>query len=97
MRRGLERIKTLGSTKQRSIPLKQRSLYIELFLLSTERDRFIQEQNRISKSMYSVQERLNGIDTQLRNLKKTLDAKEGKINKIQDERKKQWNTVKLSY
>lgn len=97
MRRGLERIRTLSSTKQRSIPLKQRSVYIELFLLSTERDRYIHEHNRLAKSIYRVHERLNGIDSQLDKLKSTLEEREGKISKKQKERNKQWNTIKLSY
>ncbi len=97
MRKGLERIRTLGTTKQRSIPLKQRSPYIELYLLSKERNRFIAESERLAKQMFTAQERLGSLETQMQRLQGVLNEREDAITQKQAERTKQWNTIKLSY
>ncbi len=97
MRKGLERIRTLGSTKQRSIPLRQRAPHIELYLLSKERDRFMAESERLAKSLFVVHERLQSIELQIERLQGVLAQREGAIQEKQTARSEHWNTMKLHY
>ena len=79
---GMERIKTMHSMKQRSIPRQQQTSEIELFLLEKEKERFVKEAERLQTRLRTVYERIlvlnKEIDQhqQLR-MKKHLEAPTG--------------------
>lgn len=62
---GIEKLRTMHSTKQRSIPKMQQSSEIELFLLEKEKERFVKEAERLQVRLRTVYERIEVLDGEL--------------------------------
>jgi hypothetical protein len=87
-------LRTLQSTKQRSIPRGQRSLDIEVFLLKKERDLFMGEAARIQKRFETVAERIKSIDQEIAQHELLMGKKPAPIPSKAD---KEWQTKKIGY
>lgn len=72
---GLRDIKTLQSTRKRSIPRIQSSAYLDLYVLRKERDRLEKEIYILDKRKKNIEKRLKEIDAQMDNLEKAEVAK----------------------
>lgn len=70
--RGLSNMRTLSSTRQRSIPRKQRSVEIEIYLLNKEKERFETEADRLERRYAAVQERIKNIDEEVARLREVM-------------------------
>lgn len=96
---GLSRLRTLHSTRQRSIPRRQRSTEIEIFLLQKEKDRFIAEADRIKKRFEAVRARIRNIDEEIYRLKVAQNEKNPTLPELapQSPADTEWVTKKLTY
>ena len=63
--RGLERIRSMHSSKQRSIPKSQQNSEIELFLLEKEKERFVKEAERLQVRLRGVYERISVLQKEI--------------------------------
>ena len=69
--KGLHAVRTMQSSKKRSIPRIQSSAYLDLFMLQKEKDRLIKENERLLMKMEQTNKRLVGIDIDINKLQET--------------------------
>ena len=67
---GLREIRSMTSSKKRSIPRVQSSTYLDLYMLKKEKDRIEKEVYVLDKRKNSLQKRLTGIDAEMKKLEK---------------------------
>jgi predicted nucleic acid-binding Zn-ribbon protein len=65
---GLREIRTIHSTKKRSIPRVQSSAYLDLYMLKKEKDRLEKEIYILDKRKKSMQKRQDEIDLEMKKL-----------------------------
>ncbi len=109
--RGLHSVRTMQSSKKRSIPRIQSSAYLDLFMLQKEKDRLLKENERLLMKIEQTNKRLEEIDGEINILQEieiTTQAKQAKTDKglkkhsftqntqKQDE-KKEWKEMSLDY
>lgn len=107
--RGLHAVRTMQSSKKRSIPRVQSSAYLDLYMLQKEKDRLIKENERLLMKMKQTNKRLEEIDGEINKLQEaeitTPQAKADigfkkynftQITKKQGE-KKEWKKMSLNY
>jgi len=95
---GLREIKTMHSSKKRSIPRVQSSAYLDLYMLRKEKDRLEKEVCILDKRRKSIQKRLDEINTEMEKLEK-IEARKVEAN-LETSTKpsgKDWKTMALKY
>lgn len=95
---GLREIKTIHSTKKRSIPRVQSSAYLDLYMLKKEKDRLEKEVYILDKRKKSMQKRLDEIDAEMKKLEEA-EAKRPQANPgvLKKPSGKDWKTMPLKY
>jgi len=82
---GARDVKTIHSAGIRSIPKSQRSMYLDLFILSQERDRMDKEHMVVSKRHHLLNRQLGSVNRRLDKLQEELvrerEIKHGKLGK----------------
>ena len=69
---GARDMKTIHSAGIRSIPKSQRSMYLDLFILSQERDRMDKEHMVVSKRHHLLRKQLSSVNRRLDKLQDEL-------------------------
>jgi putative cell wall-binding protein len=96
--RGLREIRTMTSSQKRSIPRVQSSAYLDLYILSKEKDRLEKEVCNLDKRKKSIQKRLDEINAEMDRLQKAeTERPEGNIESIEKPSGKDWKTLSLNY
>ena len=95
---GLREIRTMHSSKKRSIPRVQSSAYLDLYMLRKEKDRLEKEVYILDKRKKGMQKRLNEIDVEMERLEKA-EAKGRQDNPYLFKKPsgKDWKTMPLKY
>ena len=75
-RAGLRDVKTIHSVGMRSIPKVQRSNYLELYMLGTEKDRLEKEMFALEKRRNSAQKQLDSLNTRIEKLRKEVHVEQ---------------------
>ena len=82
---GARDVKTIHSAGIRSIPKSQRSMYLDLFILSQERDRMDKEHMVVSKRHHMLGKQLSSVNRRLDQLQDELvrerELQQGKLAK----------------
>ena len=107
--RGLHAVRTMQSSKKRSIPRIQSSAYLDLFMLQKEKDRLVKENDRLLMKMEQTNKRIEEINADINKLQEaeitTTQAKTDigfkKYNFTQSTPKqggkKEWKKMSLDY
>lgn len=95
---GLREIRTMHSSKKRSIPRVQSSAYLDLYMLRKEKDRLEKEVFILEKRKKSLQKRLDEIDTEMKKLEEA-ESRRGQANPdgFKKPPAKDWKTMPLKY
>jgi hypothetical protein len=95
---GLGDIRTMHSTKKRSIPRVQSSTYLDLYMLRKEKDRLEKEVYILDKRKKGIQKRLDEIIIEMDKLEKAKPIRR-KVNRERFEKPsgKEWRTIPLKY
>ena len=95
---GLREIKSMHSSKKRSIPRVQSSAYLDLYMLRKEKDRVEKEIYILDKRKKSLQKRMDEINAEMKKLEeaeaKRREANPEEFKKFQA---KEWKTMALKY
>ena len=95
---GLREIRTMHSTKKRSIPRVQSSTYLDLFLLGKEKDRLDKEMSIMEKRKAGLQKRLAEIAAAMKKLEGTKSrAKPAAAGGSKKPRAAAWKTMAMTY
>jgi len=99
---GLSDIKTSQKTKLHTMPKKVRdSDYLDLYLLTKEKDRLEQEKSAVDKRRKRLEENLKELQQQIETLQKAAAGEDGEAkDKEKVEKKisqKEWKTMTLGY
>lgn len=103
--RGLHTLRTLHSTKKRSIPRIQSSTYLDLYMLNKEKERLLKEGERLGARDAGIKKRLEEIDQQMNKLQEAEPAVKTSENTGSSRRtftqkngvKKEWKKMSLNY
>ena len=109
--KGLHAVRTMQSSKKRSIPRIQSSAYLDLFMLQKEKDRLIKENERLLMKMEQTNKRLVEIDIDINKLQETeITTTQAKTDtgfkkydftqstqKQGEKKKKEWKKMSLNY
>ena len=88
---GLREIRSMTSSKKRSIPRVQSSTYLDLYMLKKEKDRIEKEVYVLDKRKNSLQKRLAGIDAEMKKLEKKETGEQAGVHSDASERERQMN------
>ena len=103
---GIHAVRTMNSTKKRSIPRIQSSTYLDLYMLNKEKERLLREAERLNLRNTVIRKRLEEISLEMDKLQDAeivSNAGEGKINPSgrafnqKKEVKKEWKKMPLNY
>ncbi|MHB8277389.1 MAG: hypothetical protein ACYDIA_07025 [Candidatus Humimicrobiaceae bacterium] len=103
---GIHTVRTMNSTKKRSIPRIQSSTYLDLYMLNKEKERLLKEAERLDLRNAVIKKRLEEISLEmykLQDAETVSEAGEGKINPSgrtfnqKKEVKKEWKKMPLNY
>ena len=95
---GLREIRTMHSSKKRSIPRVQSSAYLDLYMLRKEKDRLEKEVCILDKRRKGIQKRLDEINAEMERLEKTeARGAEGNHESVEKPSGKDWKTMALNY
>jgi len=105
--RGLHVVRTMHSTKRRSIPRIQSSAYLDLYMLNKEKERLIKENERLCMRSDTIRKRLEEIDLEMNSLQevpqggiKASDNESSSGRQTFTQRngaKKEWKKMPLNY
>jgi hypothetical protein len=106
--KGLHVLRTMNSTKKRSIPRIHNSAYLDLYMLSKEKERLLKERERLGLRDTVVKKRLEAIDAETNELQKAEVAVGSRVNRVnpsslgsnftqKDGVKKEWKKMTLNY
>ena len=103
--KGLHGLRTLHSAKKRSIPRIQSSAYLDLYMMSKEKERLLKEGERLGLRNDVIKKRLEKIDGEMgkmqeqeEGIKATKDVNSPKRVFTQtSEGKKEWKKMSLDY
>jgi hypothetical protein len=103
--KGLHGLRTMLSTKKRSIPRVQSSTYLDLYMLGKEKERLLKESERLGLRDTVIEKRLKEIDSEANKLQKTESITESSadpqyVESISTQRngaKKEWKKMPLLY
>jgi len=104
---GLHKLKTMVSAKKRSIPRVQGSAYLDLYMMSKEKERLLKESERLGMRDTAIKKRLEEIDLETNRLQGVDPDLSGKSSGSPNssERactqengvKKEWKKMALNY
>ena len=103
---GIHAVRTMNSTKKRSIPRIQSSTYLDLYMLNKEKERLLKEAERLDLRNTVIKKRLEEISmemSKLQDVENVANGTEGKINPSgrafnqKKEVKKEWKKMPLNY
>ena len=77
---GLHALRSMFSTKKRSMPRGQGSAYLDLFMLGKEKERLLKENERLAMRQTVVKKRLEEIDREVSKLQEVETAAEARTN-----------------
>jgi len=104
--KGLQVVRTMHSTKKRSIPRIQSSTYLDLYMLNKEKERLLKEDERLCRRKDAIKKRMEEIDLEMN---KPQEVPQGRIkdsgnisfseNAFTQKNgvKKEWKKMPLSY
>jgi len=103
--KGLHVLRTMNSTKKRSIPRIHNSAYLDLYMLNKEKERLLKERERLGLRDTVVKKRLEAIDAEMNELQKAEVAVGSRVNPSslgsnftqRDGVKKEWKKMTLNY
>lgn len=99
--RGIHSLRTLSNIKHRSIPRRQRSTDIELFLLKKEKELFEIEAHRLKTKLTQVKKRIKSLEEEIVKNQDVLTPTSYKstqvTNSLELDSDKPWNIKKLKY
>ena len=103
--KGLQVLRTMHSTKKRSIPRIQSSAYLDIYMLEKEKERLLKESERSGMRATVVKKRLEEIRAQTNKLQgadavgkaKTSLSSSGDVFTRKDGAKKEWKKMTLNY
>ena len=98
---GLRDIRSMRTTGQRSMPRRQGSAYLELYMLRVERERLEKEAALLAKRSQGIQKRLEEIQKQMEGLQRSAQA-QGPGNGAQKAAEpsrppKKWKSFSVNY
>lgn len=95
---GLRDIRTMHSSRKRSIPRVQSSAYLDLYMLRKEKDRLEKEAYIIDKRKMNIQKRINEINAEMDKLEKAEALKrQDSPKRLKKPLEKDWKTMPLKY
>jgi len=102
---GLHALRTMFSSRKRSMPKVQSSAYLELFMLGKEKERLLKESERLSMRDAVIKKRLEEIDQETNRLQGAEDTGRANANisssgrpfTEKDGAKKEWKKMALNY
>jgi len=95
---GLREIRTMHSSKKRSIPRVKSSAYLDLYMLRKEKDRLEKEVCNLDKRRKSIQKRLDEINAEMDKPQKAeAKRQEGNHESVEKPSGKDWKTMALNY
>ena len=65
---GLHKLRTMFSSKKRSIPRVQSSSYLDLYMMNKEKERLLKESERVGMRDTGIKKRLEEIDVEMNRL-----------------------------
>lgn len=98
--KGAQSVRTMSTTRKRSIPGCMNSNYLELFMLEKEKERLLMERNRLSLKMDVVHARLEEMEIEINRLRKVEGLAETSQKKKLEKAKEEnavWKTVSIKY
>jgi len=105
--RGLHAVRTMLTTKRRSIPRIQSSTYLDLYMLNKEKGRLLKENERLRMRSEAIRKRLEEIDLEMNELQEVPqggikasrnESSSGRQNLTQRNAvKKEWKKMPLNY
>jgi len=104
--KGLHGLRTMFSSKKRSIPRIQSSAYLDLYMLNKEKERLLKETDRLGLRNTDVKKRLEEIDLETSKLQETEAIVKTSSGKTSSSRrtftqkggvKKEWKKFSLNY
>ncbi len=95
---GLREMRTMHSSKKRSIPRVQSSAYLDLYMLGKEKDRMEKEMFILEKRKTSLQKRLYEIAVEMKK-REGAETREKRAapDEFNNHRKKDWKTMAMTY
>jgi len=95
---GLREMRTMHSSKKRSIPRVQSSAYLDLYMLGKEKDRMEKEMFILEKRKTSVQKRLDEIAVEMKKLEEAeTRGQQATPDEFKKNHKKDWKTMAMTY
>lgn len=95
--KGIHLLKTMQSVKKRSLPKVQVSAYLDLYVLTTEKERLLKEDERLCMRIDAIKKRLKEIDLQINKLKEGESAIKDNGSASLSQNKKEWKKILLGY
>jgi len=100
--KGLQGVRTLHSAKKRSIPRIQSSTYLDLYMMDKEKERLLQENEKLGMRTNTINKRLRDINREMNELKETDSAKTSANSNsskhvVSKAEKKEWKKMSLNY
>ena len=100
--KGIHVLRTMQSTKKRSIPRTQSSIYLDSYILNTEKERLIKEDERICMRRDAIKKRLEEINQQMSEMQEVRQhgiktSRNISFSERENGLKKEWKKITLSY
>lgn len=95
--KGVHLLKTMQSAKKRSLPKVQVSTYLELYVLTKEKERLLKEDERLCIRTDAIKKRMEEIDLQINKLKVGEAAIKDNGSTSLSQVKKEWKKILLGY
>jgi len=102
---GLHALRSMFSTKKRSMPRVQSSAYLDLYMLGKEKERLLKESERLAMRAALIKKRLEEIEQETSKMQETETVVKPTANKSSSGRtfaqtngaKKEFKTMALTY
>ena len=95
---GLREMRTMHSSKKRSIPRVQSSAYLDLYMLGKEKDRLEKEMFMLEKRIASTQKRIDEIAGEMKKLEGAeTRGRQATPDEFKKNHKKDWKTMAMTY
>lgn len=95
---GLRDIRTMHSSRKRSIPRVQSSAYLDLYMLRKEKNRLEKEVYILDKRKKTIQKRIDEINAEMDKLEKAEALKrQDSPKRLKKPLEKDWKTMPLKY
>ncbi len=99
--KGLHGLRTMQSTKKRSIPRILSSAYVDLYMLQKEKERILKENEGLSMRKEIIRKRLKELDVEMNRLQEVKDRGEVVTSECgythENGIKKEWKRISLNY